>query len=31
MPGLEEEVAGLDELSSIAFKLSREVELPKAF
>ncbi|CVL07933.1 uncharacterized protein FPRN_04882 [Fusarium proliferatum] len=31
MPGLGEQVAGLDELNSIAFKLSREVELPKAF
>ncbi|KAG9505420.1 hypothetical protein J7337_002389 [Fusarium musae] len=31
MPGLEEDVTGLDELRSIALKLSKEVELPKAF
>ncbi|KAJ4141486.1 hypothetical protein NW768_000699 [Fusarium equiseti] len=31
LPGLEEDVTGLDELSSIALKLSREAEIPRAF
>ncbi|KAF4438465.1 alpha beta hydrolase fold family [Fusarium austroafricanum] len=31
MPGLEEEVTGLDELRSTALKLSREVEIPNPF
>jgi hypothetical protein len=31
LPGLEEDVTGLDELSSIALMLSREAEIPRAF
>lgn len=31
LPVLGEEIMGLDELSSIALKLSREVEIPRTF
>jgi hypothetical protein len=31
LPGLEEDVTSLDELSSIALMLSREAEIPRAF
>jgi hypothetical protein len=31
MPKLGEDVTGLDELSSVALMLAREVEIPRAF
>ena len=31
LPGLEEDVTGLDELSSIALMLAREAEIPRPF